>query len=54
MVLVTHEVGFAKDVSDEVIFIDHGKIAAQGTPRDVLENPRHERLCSFLGKLLGG
>ncbi len=53
MMLVTHEVGFAKDVSDEVISIDHGKIAAQGTPWDVLENPRHERLRSFLGKLLG-
>jgi polar amino acid transport system ATP-binding protein len=53
MVLVTHEVGFAKDVSDEVIFIDHGKIAAQGTPKEVLENPQHERLRSFLGKLLG-
>jgi len=53
MVLVTHEVGFAKEVSDEVIFIDEGKIAAHGRPSDILENPRQERLRSFLGKLLG-
>ena len=53
MMLVTHEVHFAKDVSDEVIFIDQGKIAAQGPPGDILENPRHERLRTFLGMLLG-
>jgi polar amino acid transport system ATP-binding protein len=53
MMMVTHEVHFARDVSDEVIFIDEGKIAAQGPPGDVLENPRQERLRSFLGKLLG-
>jgi ABC-type histidine transport system ATPase subunit len=53
MMLVTHEVSFAKDVSDEVIFIDEGKIAEQGSPYDVLENPQQERLRSFLGKLLG-
>jgi ABC-type histidine transport system ATPase subunit len=53
MVLVTHEVGFAKEVSDEVIFIDEGKIAVHGPPQDVLDNPRQQRLRSFLGKLLG-
>ena len=53
MMLVTHEVGFAKEVSDEVIFIDEGRIAVHGPAVDVLENPRQERLCSFLGKLLG-
>ena len=52
LVLVTHEIDFAKDVSDEVIFLDEGKIAAHGHPRDVLENPRQERLRSFLGKFL--
>ncbi len=52
LVLVTHEIGFAKDVSDEVIFIDDGRIAVHGHPRDVLENPRQERLRLFLGKLL--
>jgi len=53
MMLVTHEVGFAKEVSDEVIFIDEGKIAEHGSPSDVLENPQQERLRAFLGKLLG-
>jgi polar amino acid transport system ATP-binding protein len=53
MMLVTHEVHFAKEVSDEVIFIDEGKIAEQGSPGDILENPRQERLRSFLGVLLG-
>jgi polar amino acid transport system ATP-binding protein len=53
MMLVTHEVHFAKDVSDEVIFIDEGKIAEQGPPGNILENPEQERLRSFLGKLLG-
>ena len=53
MMLVTHEVHFAKDVSDEVIFIDEGQIAEQGPPGNLLENPEHERLRSFLGKLLG-
>lgn len=53
MMLVTHEVNFAKDVSDEVIFIDGGKIAEQGPPADILENPKQERLRAFLGKILG-
>jgi ABC-type histidine transport system ATPase subunit len=53
MMLVTHEVNFAKDVSDEVIFIDGGRIAEQGPPADILENPKQERLRAFLGKILG-
>ncbi len=53
MMMVTHEVNFAKDVSDEVIFIDGGKIAEQGPSGDILENPKHERLQAFLGKILG-
>ncbi len=53
MMLVTHEIGFSKEVSDEVIFFDEGKIAEQGPPKDVLENPQQERLQSFLGKILG-
>lgn len=51
MMLVTHEVNFAKEVSDEVIFIDEGKIAKHGSPGDVLENPENDRLRSFLGLL---
>ena len=53
MMLVTHEVQFAKDVSDVVIFIDEGIIAEQGSPAEILENPALGRLRSFLGKILG-
>ena len=53
MMLVTHEINFSKDVSDEVIFFDEGKIAAKGPPKDVLENPQQDRLRAFLGKILG-
>lgn len=53
MIMVTHEVSFAKEVSDEVIFIDEGKVAEQGSPYDILDNPQRERLRAFLGKLLG-
>ena len=52
-ILVTHEVHFAKDVSDEDILIDQGKIAEQGPSADILENPKQERLRAFLGKILG-
>jgi polar amino acid transport system ATP-binding protein len=53
MVLVTHEINFAREVSDEVIFVDEGRVVAHGSPSDVLQNPQQERLRSFLGKLLG-
>ena len=48
MIVVTHEMGFAKDVSDTVIFMDDGVIAEQGTPDEVFNNPKTERLKSFL------
>ena len=48
MVIVTHEMNFAKDVSDEVIFMDDGVIAEQGTPEDVLVNPKNPRTKAFL------
>ncbi len=48
MVIVTHEMNFAKDVSDEVIFMDGGVIAEQGTPEDVLVNPKNPRTQAFL------
>lgn len=48
MVVVTHEMGFAKDVSDKVIFMDDGVIAEQGTPDEVFNNPKTERLQAFL------
>ena len=48
MVIVTHEINFAKDVSDEVIFMDNGVIAEMGTPDEVLVNPKNERTKAFL------
>lgn len=52
MVIVTHEMGFAKEVSDRVIFMDRGKIVEEGTPKDIFENPKSERLVSFLNSTL--
>jgi ABC-type polar amino acid transport system ATPase subunit len=52
MVVVTHEIGFARDVADQVAFIDEGLIVEQGRPADVLENPREERTKRFLGLVL--
>ena len=48
MVLVTHEMAFAEEVADRVIFIDQGVIAEQGKPADVMRNPKSERLQQFL------
>ena len=52
MVVVTHEMGFAREVADQVIFIDEGKIVEQGTPEDIFDHPQSERLQSFLAKVL--
>jgi polar amino acid transport system ATP-binding protein len=52
MVVVTHEMQFAGDVGDRVMFMDGGLIVEQGTPEDVLENPREERTRAFLGAVL--
>ena len=52
MVVVTHEMGFAREVADRVIFMDEGKIMEEGTPVDIFENPKHERTQSFLSKVL--
>jgi polar amino acid transport system ATP-binding protein len=52
MVVVTHEMGFAKEVGDRVIFMDGGKIIEQGTPKDIFENPQNERTKDFLSKVL--
>lgn len=51
MIIVTHEMSFAKDVSSQVIFMDDGYILEQGTPADVFDNPREERTKQFLSKL---
>lgn len=52
MVLVTHEMGFAKEVGSRVIFMDSGKIIEEGTPEEIFEHPKNERLQSFLAKVL--
>jgi polar amino acid transport system ATP-binding protein len=48
MVVVTHEMGFAAEVADRVVFLDHGAIVEQGPPREIFRNPRSDRLRSFL------
>ena len=52
MIVVTHEMGYAKEVASRVIFMDEGVIAEEGTPDEVFGNPKSERLKSFLGKVL--
>ncbi len=52
MVVVTHEVGFAREVADSVVFIDEGAVVEHGPPDQVLSNPRHERTRAFLSKVL--
>ena len=52
MVVVTHEMGFAREVSNRVIFLDDGVIAEEGSPAEIFENPQCERLQSFLAKVL--
>ena len=52
MVIVTHEMGFAREVSNRVLFLDGGVIAEEGTPEQIFEHPQCERLKSFLSKVL--
>ena len=52
MLVVTHEMGFAKEVADSVIFMDNGVVVESGKPSDVLNNPQHERTKSFLSKVI--
>ncbi len=52
MLVVTHELGFAKEVGDQIVFMDGGVIVEQGPPAEVLENPREERTKQFLGLVL--
>ncbi len=51
MLVVTHEMGFARDVADRVVFMDEGVIVEQGTPEEVFDNPQHERTKDFLGHI---
>jgi polar amino acid transport system ATP-binding protein len=52
MVVVTHEIGFAREVADTVVFLDGGRIIESGAPADVLANPRHDRARAFLAAVL--
>ena len=52
MVVVTHEMGFAREVADRVLFMDEGVIVEQGTPEEIFDHPQSERLQSFLSKVL--
>jgi polar amino acid transport system ATP-binding protein len=52
MVVVTHEMGFAREVGDKLVFMDGGVVVEAGHPRDVLANPQHERTKAFLSAVL--
>ena len=52
MIVVTHEIGFAREVGDTLVFMDEGVVVEAGTPREVIANPRHERTKAFLSKVL--
>jgi len=52
MIVVTHEIGFAREVGHQLVFMDGGVVVESGPPREVIENPRHERTRAFLAKVL--
>ncbi|WP_018658361.1 amino acid ABC transporter ATP-binding protein [Actinomadura flavalba] len=52
MIVVTHEIGFAREVGDSLVFMDGGVVVEKGVPRDVIADPKHERTRSFLSKVL--
>ena len=52
MVVVTHEMGFAREVGDRVLFVDEGRIIEEGTPKEIFENPKQDRTKLFLSKIL--
>jgi ABC-type polar amino acid transport system ATPase subunit len=52
MIIVTHEMGFAKEVADRVVFMDKGSIIEQGSPQEIFDAPKSERLQSFLKSML--
>jgi ABC-type polar amino acid transport system ATPase subunit len=51
MLVVTHEMGFARNVADEIIFMENGKIVESGTPSHMFKNPKIKRTKEFLGKI---
>ena len=52
MVVVTHEIGFAREVADRIVFMDGGYIVEQGTPEEIINHPKEERTIDFLNKVL--
>src|SRR6185437_10468454 len=52
MIVVTHEMGFAREVADQLVFMDAGVVVEAGNPREILANPQHERTKAFLSKVL--
>ncbi len=52
MICVTHELGFAREVADRILFFDGGNIAEEGTPEEIFDHPKSERLISFLNSKL--
>jgi polar amino acid transport system ATP-binding protein len=52
MIVVTHEMGFAREIGDRLVFMDDGSVVEEGRPREVLAAPRHERTKAFLAKVL--
>jgi polar amino acid transport system ATP-binding protein len=52
MLVVTHEMGFAREVADRIVFFDEGRIVESGTPEHFFQNPQHERTKLFLSQIL--
>jgi ABC-type polar amino acid transport system ATPase subunit len=52
MIIVTHEMGFAREVADRVIYIDHGRVLEEGPPDAIFDDPRQERTRTFLARVL--
>jgi polar amino acid transport system ATP-binding protein len=52
MIVVTHEIGFAREAADRVVFMDGGKVVEMGSPEDVIGNPQHPRTKAFLSRFL--
>lgn len=54
MIVVTHEIGFAREVADRIVYLDDGEIVEQGSPKEILDQPTHRRTREFLSRVLGG
>jgi polar amino acid transport system ATP-binding protein len=52
MIVVTHEMGFAREVGDKVVFMDEGVVVEEGQPNEVFSNPKHQRTRTFLSRIL--